>query len=140
MSGGEVEIRPCGADDIDAVLELWRLADTVPRPTDHRAGLELRLQRDRELFLLALDGGRVVGSLMGGWDGWRGNMYRLAVHPAYRRLGIAQRLVAAVEAALVRLGAKRITSLVFTEEGAEAFWEAAGYRPDPSVQRYAKDL
>jgi|TARA_B100000959_G_C14686117_1_gene502696 hypothetical protein len=28
-----------------------------------------------------MDGEQVVGSLMGGWDGCRGEMARLAVHP-----------------------------------------------------------
>jgi ribosomal protein S18 acetylase RimI-like enzyme len=43
------------------------------------------LRRDRRLFLLAWDNSRLVGSLIGGWDGWRASMARLAVDPAYRR-------------------------------------------------------
>jgi ribosomal protein S18 acetylase RimI-like enzyme len=83
----------------------------------------------------------LVGSLLGGWDGWRGNMYRLAVHPAYRRRGIARRLIDTVEQRLRALGAERITSLVFTEEpGAADLWQRAGYAPDPATTRYAKNL
>jgi ribosomal protein S18 acetylase RimI-like enzyme len=103
--------------------------------------LRTRLKRDPELFLLAGDGERLVGSLMGGWDGWRGNMYRLAVDPAYQRLGIARRLIAAVEAALWQLGATRLTSLVFADDRrAAAFWHSVGYLPDPARERYVKDL
>ena len=51
------------------------------------------MDRDPELFVVATDGSEVIGSLMGGWDGWRGNMYRLAVDPQHRRLGLARRLV-----------------------------------------------
>jgi ribosomal protein S18 acetylase RimI-like enzyme len=136
-----ITLRPCAESDIDAVLALWRAAGAVPRPTDHRGALLLRLQRDRPLFQLAWDGPVLVGSLLGGWDGWRGNMYRLAVHPAYRRQAIARRLIAAVEHELRTLGAVRITSLVFVEEpGAAALWSAAGYRLDHATARYAKDL
>jgi ribosomal protein S18 acetylase RimI-like enzyme len=136
-----VELRPCHPEDVDAVLALWRRADAVPRPTDRPDALHRRLERDPELFILAWDSDRLVGSLMGGWDGWRGQMYRLAIDPAYRRRGLARRLVAAVEESLRALGAERITSLVFVEEpGAADFWRSVGYQPDPATARYAKNL
>jgi ribosomal protein S18 acetylase RimI-like enzyme len=136
-----VALRPCRPEDVDAVLALWQRAEAVPRPTDRPDALHRRLARDRELFILAWDGDRLIGSLMGGWDGWRGQMYRLAIDPDYRRQGIARQLVDAVEAGLRALGAERITSLVFTREpGAAAFWQHAGYEPDPATARYTKDL
>ena len=136
-----VTLRPCRDEDVPAVLALWQRAEAVPRPTDRPDALLRRLERDRELFVLAWDGDRLVGSLMGGWDGWRGNLYRLAVDPAYRRQGIARRLVEAVEARLRELGAERVTSLVFVDEpGAAPFWRDAGYQPDPATARYAKNL
>jgi len=123
------------------VLALWRRAEAVPRPTDNAAALRLRLERDAELFQLAWDGERLAGTLLGGWDGWRGNMYRLAIDPAYRRRGVARLLVTAVEAALRAKGCERITSLVFENEPRAAeFWLSAGYAPDPATRRYAKDL
>jgi ribosomal protein S18 acetylase RimI-like enzyme len=136
-----VTLRPCSVADIDAVLAFWQEAGAVPRPTDHPRALQLRLERDAELFLLAWDGDRLIGSLMAGWDGWRANMYRLAILPEYRRRGVARRLVEAAEARLRAMGVERITGLVFVDEpGAAAFWESIGYHRDPSVARYAKDL
>jgi ribosomal protein S18 acetylase RimI-like enzyme len=141
MADTTIELRPCRPEDIPAVLALWRRAEAVPRPTDVPGPLRLRLERDPELFLLAWAGDQLVGSLMGGWDGWRGNMYRLAVDPTHRRRGIARMLVDGVEANLRALGAERITSLVFVDEpGAADFWRGAGYAPDPAIARYAKDL
>jgi ribosomal protein S18 acetylase RimI-like enzyme len=141
VSAESVEIRACRPEDVAAVLALWVRAGAIPRPTDHVAALERRLTRDRALFVLAWDGDRLVGTLMGGWDGWRANMYRLVIEPAYRRRGIAARLVAAVEAELRALGAERVTSLVFKDEpGAPDFWRRVGYHVDPAIERYAKDL
>ncbi|MGO9498921.1 MAG: GNAT family N-acetyltransferase [Solirubrobacteraceae bacterium] len=43
------------------------------------------------------DEGELVGALIAGWDGWRGNMYRLAVGPDHRRRGVARRSLDAGE-------------------------------------------
>jgi ribosomal protein S18 acetylase RimI-like enzyme len=141
VSADSIEIRACRPEDVEAVLALWARAGAIPRPTDHASALARRLERDRALFALAWHGERLVGTLMGGWDGWRGNMYRLVVDRDYRRMGIAGRLIAAVEAELRALGAERVTSLVFKDEpGAPELWRSVGYRPDPAIERYAKDL
>jgi ribosomal protein S18 acetylase RimI-like enzyme len=136
-----LELRGCRISDIEAVLGLWRRSGVVPLPTDRADALRRRLERDRQLFILAWAGPTLVGSLMGGWDGYRGQMYRLAVDPAYRRRGIARALVGAVETELRSLGCERITSLVFKHEpGAPEFWRHAGYAPDTLIERYAKNL
>lgn len=93
------------------------------------------------LFLVAEEAGRLVGTIIGGWDGWRGNIYRLAVSPEFRRRGVAGSLVAEVERRLRAKGASRVTALVVkSEDHAMAFWEAAGYEHDRRMIRYAKTL
>jgi len=93
------------------------------------------------LFLVAEEGGRLVGTVIAGWDGWRGNMYRLAVLPRFRRRGIARSLVAEAERRLRAKGARRITALVVKdEEEALAFWHAAEYEHDQRMVRYVKTL
>ena len=125
---------------MEQVLELWRTA-AEPSVTDAADALRQRLERDRDLFLLAWDRGRLVGTLIGGWDGWRGHLYRLAVEPGCRRSGIARRLVANVEARLRTLGAVRIDGIVMKRNRAgSVFWRALGYRHHVEVARYVKDL
>ena len=129
----EVLLRACAVADTEAVIELWRRAGAVPRPSDRAEALRARIAHDDGLFLLAVEGGRVVGSLIGAWDGWRGGHYRLAVDPAVRRRGVATRLVEEVERRMRALGAERVAIRVFHgEPGAIAFWEALGYRPEPN--------
>ena len=140
MNPPSIELRSCRIEDIEEVLALWVRAEAVSRPTDHPSALRKRLERDPELFVIATDSSKVIGSLMGGWDGWRGNMYRLAVDPQHRRLGLARKLVEEVETRLRQVGAERITSLVFKEEGSVAFWKSVGYTLDHATDRYAKDL
>src|SRR5213076_2984364 len=134
-------LRSCRATDVKQVLELWRRAGAEPSVTDDPGSLRRRLRRDRKLFLLAWDRGRLVGSLIGGWDGWRGHMYRLAVDPGCRRSGIARRLVANVEARLQELGAVRIDGIVVSRNtAASTFWREIGYQRHVEVARYVKDL
>ncbi len=82
--------------------------------------------------------------MIGGWDGWRGGIYRLAVDPQARRRGIAKALVRAAESVLWRRGARRMSVLVERHEAhAVAFWDSlaeAGYQRDPRMMRYVKAL
>src|SRR2546428_3329931 len=88
---GAVAIRPCRAEECEAVLALWRRAGAIPSPTDTLEEL-LRLVRSEhgDGFLVAVQAGAIVGSVIGGWDGGRGNIYRLAVGPGGRRPGPAR--------------------------------------------------
>ena len=140
---GAVAIRPCRAEECEAVLTLWRRAGAIPSPTDTLEEL-LRLVRSEhgDGFLVAVRDGMLIGSVIGGWDGWRGNIYRLAVAPEARRRGLARRLVREAERVLWRKGARRLSALVERHEAqAVAFWDAladAGYRRDPRMMRYVK--
>jgi ribosomal protein S18 acetylase RimI-like enzyme len=132
-------IRDCREEDIEAVLKLWGQADATPSITDNAENLRRALGRAQ--VLLANVHGTLVGSIIGTFDGWRGNIYRLAVHPAYRRPGIARALVAEVEKRLVREGAKRVTALVeHSHPWAVAFLTAVGYRRDERIARHVRTI
>ena len=93
----------------------------------------------RDALLVAEIDGRVVGSLIAAFDGWRGNLYRLAVEPSHRRRGVARELVAEGERRLAAVGCRRISALVLRDEGpATALWAAAGYERAERIVRYVK--
>jgi ribosomal protein S18 acetylase RimI-like enzyme len=132
-------IRRAEVGDVQAVLALWRLAGASPSPTDDADAVALVIGSSGASVLLAIEDGALIGSIFAGFDGWRGNMYRLAVHPAARRRGVARRLVDAAEAELRTMGARRISALVERDHAdAVAFWEAAGYALDGRIARYVR--
>jgi ribosomal protein S18 acetylase RimI-like enzyme len=127
--------------DIPAVLALWDLVVARPSATDTGEGLATLLHRDPGALLLGRAGADPIGSLIAAWDGWRGSLYRLAVHPDRRREGVAASLVAAGERRLRELGARRVTAIVFPEDGdGPALWKALGYERQAGASRFVRML
>jgi ribosomal protein S18 acetylase RimI-like enzyme len=135
-------IRPAGTPDIPAVLALWNEARSAAAMTpDTDDAVTRLLEHDGSLLLVAEHDHHIVGSLIVGWDGWRGNMYRLAVAPYLRRQGIARRLVEAAHEHLVARGARRVTALVaHDEDEATGLWRSAGYEYDENISRFVRNL
>jgi ribosomal protein S18 acetylase RimI-like enzyme len=135
-------IRAATAADIDAVLGVWAEARSAAAQTrDDPEMIERLLERDPGALLVAEAGGQIVGVLIAGWDGWRGNVYRLAVLPSHRRQGIARQLVETGHERLRAQGAHRLTALVGGEEGgAHRLWRAVGYQRDEFVHRFVRNL
>jgi ribosomal protein S18 acetylase RimI-like enzyme len=112
----ETIIRPARGDELAAVLTLWQKSGVTPASvTDSIDGLTRLIGEPGGIVLVTFIDGQIVGSVIGGWDGWRGNIYRLAVTPRYRRRGIARRLVAEISSALFAKGAVRLSALVERE-------------------------
>ena len=134
-----VEIRSAQRQHIPALLELWRSAGTPAGVSDSEQGLRQLLEGDAQALLVAESGGVVIGSLIAAWDGWRGNLYRLAVLPEHRRRGVARALLAEGERRLLARGALRLCAIVDGEDaGALELWRSAGYERQPQQVRLVK--
>jgi ribosomal protein S18 acetylase RimI-like enzyme len=137
-----IEIRPCRLEECAAVLAMWARSGAIPSPTDTLEEVNHLVREHADSLLVAIRQGSIVGSIIGGWDGWRGNIYRLAVAPEARRAGLARQLVDAAERMLVSKGARRISALVERHEAhAVGFWDALadrGWHRDERMMRYIK--
>ncbi len=137
----EWRIRTAEEAEITSVLALWRAAESLPSVTDTEDALKRLLRRDPDSLLLAEAGGKIIGSLIVAWDGWRGSFYRLAVDPEWRRQGIATALIGAAEKRLQGMGAIRLTAIVASKERAAMdLWSAAGYQRQAGVSRFVRVL
>jgi ribosomal protein S18 acetylase RimI-like enzyme len=127
---------------MQSVMDLWAKARSGHASTpDHLEDVE-RLIGDSPAALLVTErDGEIVGALIAAWDGWRGNMYRLAVREGHRREGIGLALTRAGEDYLRQCGVRRVTALVaFADETAGGFWESAGYPQDREIGRRVRNL
>ena len=142
MSPAQTQIRPAGSGDAAAVLDLWESERSGHASTPDRAEDIRRLIADSPgALLVAEHEGEIVGVLIAAWDGWRGNLYRLAVREDRRRQGIGLALIRAGEEYLVGRGARRVTALVaFDDESAGGFWDSAGYPQDEEIGRRVRNL
>ncbi len=135
-------VRRAAASDLPPVLTLWEEARSGHASTADRVEDLERLVTDCPGALLVAEReGEVVGVLIAAWDGWRGNMYRLAIRDDCRRQGIGIALTRAGEEYLRGRGARRVTALVaFEDEVAGGFWDAAGYPEDEAIGRRVRNL
>jgi ribosomal protein S18 acetylase RimI-like enzyme len=128
--------------DYPAVIALWESAGpgVHVRRSDSASEIEKKLQRDPDLFLVAEHDGRIIGTVMAGFDGRRGMIYHLAVVPEYRQLGLGTALMDEVERRLKEKGCIR-SYLMVTRDNPSAldFYSRRGWETmDLNVM--AKDL
>jgi len=136
-----MKIREFKIDDYSIVRDLWQTAGLILRPGDELEDVKLKLQRDPDLFLVAEQDDRLVGSVIGGWDGRRGWIYHLAVVPEHQRKGIGVGLVQEVEKRLVAKGATKVNAQVYKwNEKSSEFFKAIGYETHSDLMMIGKQL
>jgi ribosomal protein S18 acetylase RimI-like enzyme len=136
-------IRVATVADAPALLALWERAHSTPSHTDNVAAVTRVIEVPHAQVFVAVgsDGDGLIGSLIATFDGWRGNVYRMAVDPEHRRQGIALELVARARAWFEAVGARRVTALVEGDRSvAQAFWSAAGFEWQDGMRRYVMTL
>jgi ribosomal protein S18 acetylase RimI-like enzyme len=125
----------------EAILSLWKEAGLIIRPGDDLAGVQRKLQRDPDLFLVAREREEIVGCVMGGWDGRRGWIYHLAVKASHRRRGIAKALMQELETRLIQKGARKVNAQVYRSNSASLrFFDECGYEANPDLVMIGKAL
>jgi len=109
--------------------------------SDTLGEIEKKVVHDPELFLVAEKNGKIIGSVIGGYDGRRGLIYHLAVSPDFRGRGIGSRLMAEVESRLRAKGCLKCYLLVMSDnEEAMQYYEHRGWQPMSDIRLYGKEL
>ncbi len=134
-------IRMGRPDDVEAVLRFWARAADGVSVSDNPIGVDRLLAHDPDALLIADHDGGVVGTVVAGWDGWRGHLYRLAVDPAHRRQGLARALLSAAHDRFTALGASLADAMVEDDNvDARAAYQALGYQRQHGRGRWVREL
>lgn len=127
-------IRAYSSADEAAVIDVWRLCYLTRPQNNALLDIERKLKVNPELFLVGLFDGRVVSTAMVGYEGHRGWVNYLGVHPAYQRRGFGRQLMEFAEEKLLALGCPKINLQIRKDNlGAVQFYERIGYGTDEVI-------
>lgn len=130
-----MQVRAFTPADTEAVVQLWQDCELTRPWNDPHKNIARKLSVSPDLFWLGCDAdGRIIASIMVGYDGHRGWINYLAVHPSQQRQGHARRLMQQAEQALTQLGCPKLNLQVRAgNEAVIAFYESLGYADDRTV-------
>ncbi|MBI1729711.1 GNAT family N-acetyltransferase [Candidatus Acetothermia bacterium] len=107
-------IRDLRIEDYDALIALWQESKLPFKPEgrDRKEKIGKEIQKSNAIYLVAQLDSKIIGSVFGTHDGRKGWINRVAVAPAYRRQGIAHRLIREAESRITNLGIEVIACLI----------------------------
>ncbi|MBL9132438.1 MAG: GNAT family acetyltransferase [Verrucomicrobiaceae bacterium] len=127
-------IRPFQSADEDAVIALWSACGLVVPQNNPKRDIARKLRVNPEWFLIGEFEGRIVATCMAGYEGHRGWINYLAVHPEHQRKGFARQLMQHAETLLCTAGCPKINLQVRSTNAAViAFYQSIGFSVDPVV-------
>lgn len=123
------------ATDRESVIGLWRTVFGYESAHNEPSlAIAKKLEANDRLFFVAEEAGELLGTAMAGYDGHRGWLYAIAVHPDCRRRGLGSRLVRHAEQALAALGCMKVNlQLLATNEATASFYRSIGYAVEPRI-------
>jgi ribosomal protein S18 acetylase RimI-like enzyme len=127
-----IGIRTFEEADQPTVVALWKevfkYSNYSAPHNDPLAIIKHKLAVQPELFWVGLLNGRLVGTIVAGYDGHRGWLYSLAVAPDVRRRGIGTQLMKHAEQMLKSLGCPKINlQVVAANDSAIEVYKKLGY-------------
>ena len=130
-----MEIRVFAQADTEAVVQLWRDCGLTRPWNDPHQDIARKLSVSPELFLIGTDAqGQLIATVMVGYDGHRGWINYLAVHPSHQRQGHASQLMQQAEQLLTERGCPKLNLQVRAgNEVVIALYESLGYTDDKTV-------
>ena len=130
----EFKIRSYQASDESAVIDLWHRCNLVVPQNEPKKDIEMKRKVQPDLFFVGTVSGRIVATVMAGYDGHRGWIYYLAVDPDCQRQQIGCRMMEKAEYALKKRGCPKINLQVRTSNQAViSFYERLGFSNDDVI-------
>jgi ribosomal protein S18 acetylase RimI-like enzyme len=104
----EIRVRPFQMEDDQAVISIWQACDLLRPWNNPHKDIARKLKVRPDLFLVGELNGRVIATVMAGYDGHRGWLYYLGVLPEYQKSGYGRVIVGEAERLLRLAGCPKI--------------------------------
>ena len=141
MSEEQYIIRPFKLEDKNSVVELWKICRLTRPWNNPEKDIERKLNVQSEMFLVLEIQGSIIGSVMAAYDGHRGVINYLAVHPGYQKKGYGKILMTYVEQELLNRGCPKINLLVRSDNlNVKRFYKGLHYDEQDDVKVFGKRL
>ena len=129
-----IEIRAYRESDQDDVVNLWRECELVKPWNDPAKDIRRKLDVQRDLFLVGLLDGKLVGTVIAGYEGHRGWINYLAVSKECREMGFGRLMIDEVEERLRAMGCPKINLQIRSSNvDVIRFYQSLGYSEDDVV-------
>ena len=132
-------IRVMKIEDYYGVKALWMKIKGfgIRSIDDSREGVERFIKRNPTTSVVAVEDGKIVGSILCGHDGRRGCLYHVCVDEEYRMRGIGKNMVVAAMEALKAEGINKVSLIAFTKNDiGNAFWKEIGWTKREDLNYY----
>ncbi len=130
----DLTIRFYEEGDRENVVLLWQSCGLVVPQNDPHLDIDRKVREDPGGFFVGELNGALVASCMAGYDGHRGWINYLAVHPHHQRRGLATLIMSEAENLLRKRGCPKINLQVRdTNQAVIAFYQSLGFQTDPVV-------
>ena len=129
-----IEVRPYKKSDEKQVIQLWTDCGLIVAWNNPYRDIQRKLHVQPELFLVGRLAGKIVTTVMAGYEGHRGWINYLAVHPEHQRSGIGKRMMDEAEIRLKAAGCPKINLQVRRSNiKVIEFYRKIGFKDDDVV-------
>lgn len=133
-------IRGFKIEDYQEILSLWEKVGLAEKGESTREDFIEQQKVAKDLFLVYEIDGKIAGTVIGGWDGWRAWIYRIAVAPEYQRKGIGSKLISEITKRLSSKGGRRFRALIMSHnDSSKSMFQKTGFKLHEKIILATKD-
>lgn len=136
-----MEIRRMNINDYDSVYELWKKCGFELGKSDTREEIAKFIAKNPNTSLVGMVDDKIIGSVLGGYDGRRGLIHHLSVDEEYRKLGYGKALIDALEVEFNKAGVVKMSFWVkMNNLKVVDFYKHCGYQLRDDIVTMSKSL
>ncbi|MBI2126032.1 MAG: GNAT family N-acetyltransferase [Thaumarchaeota archaeon] len=140
LLGVKGKIRGFKIEDYQEIVSLWKKVGLAEKGENTKEDLIEQQKVAKDLFLVYEVDGKIAGTVIGGWDGWRAWIYRIAVAPEYQRKGIGSKLILEITKRLSSKGGKRFRALIMSHnDPSKSMFQKTGFKLHEKIVLATKD-